>query len=130
MKKLIALLMALVMCLSLCACGIGTKNGKEAIKNELNGVYMTAWPYDHYASDVGQHCHMTYVFGNDYIHSYWVNDEAPDKNSKRSGTYQIKGKEIILQYDDGGAHSFAYSYQDGVLDLSDGSDPPHKKLDD
>lgn len=43
MKRLIALLMALVMCLTLCACGVD----EEKVKEELEGV----WEYSWYASE-------------------------------------------------------------------------------
>lgn len=117
MKKVLCLLLVLVMGLSLCAC---TDNSAE-IMGELNGVSHTGWTYDLYASDVNQHCHMTFVFSENSVESYWINDEAPDKNSTQYGTYQIKGKEIIIKYDDGTTRSLAYSYQNQVLDLSDGS---------
>lgn len=107
MKKLIALLVVLVLCLSLCAC-----SGKSDVKVALQGTWVANW------TAMGQQISRYYSFKGD---SYTTGGVAYlGELEPESGTYKIKGSTIELIPDDGsdgGELDYSYNKNSGTLNL-------------
>lgn len=112
MKRLIALLMALVMCLTLCACGVD----EEKVKEELEGV----WEYSWYATAVGFECSVVYQFGDN---GSMIKTNVRNGEETVNYGYYIVTNDVIEIYYAGESEiqaELTYKYKDGVLSLNDG----------
>ena len=88
MKRLTALVMALVMCLSLCACG----------GNKLNGTYEDNLGFS------------TITFKGDTIeYTSLASDEV------KTGTYVIEDGQILVSYDNGQSDTFEYDEETDTI---------------
>ncbi|MBQ9937903.1 MAG: hypothetical protein IJO96_00055 [Oscillospiraceae bacterium] len=94
MKKVLAIILVFAMCLSLCACGVD----KTAVDHELQGKWTIA-------SGIG-----VYVFNDGRFSCTTIVDT-------RSGSYEISGRKIKLNYDNGVNSKLSYSFNDGVLSI-------------
>lgn len=99
MKKLISLFMALVMCLSLCACGggSGSKNSTEEIETALNALWIDTAPLPGTDFFVIK----TYMFeGGNAVGgvdvSLGVGTNLP--LTRASGTYEITDGKIVIDW--------------------------------
>lgn len=84
MKRLVALLLALVMCLSLCACGGGSssKDFESTAEDEIIGKWVyntgiTTW---------------NFVFNEDMTCSYWAGTREPSNS-----TYTMENGELVIK---------------------------------
>ena len=114
MKKALSLILALVMCLSLCACGGSKENGvsKEKVEEELQGTWEHIW----YSSSDG-FTHRVFLEFDDGSLDYTVIRNG-DVTSKH-GYYVITNKVVEIWFD-GKGEPFAeltYKYEDGELSL-------------
>ena len=119
MKKAISLLLVLVMCLALCACG-----SKEKVKKEL---IQKPWSYEEYEYDSSfKTLEVTsYNFSNSgtvgYYHSvdcyFSFGGLSNIAKEKKNGTYTIEKNEIIISYDDGNDTILKYEYNNGELKI-------------
>ena len=123
MKKALSLILALVLCLSLCACGVSKENGvsKEKVEEELQGI----WEHTFYSSADG-FTHMVFFEFHEGSLDYTVY-RGGDVVS-RHGYYVITNKVVEIWFD-GEGEPFAeltYKYEDGELSLvNNGDGPPH-----
>lgn len=113
MKKVFSLILALVMCLSLCACGANKEKVKEEIQNELKGI----WEYSWYASAAGFECSVFYQFGDSGSMT-----ETNVRNGKETVNhgYYIVTDDVIEIYYAGESEvkaELTYTYEDGELSL-------------
>lgn len=109
MKRIIALLMALVMCLTLCACGVD----EEKVKEELEGV----WEYRWYATAVGFECSVVYQFGDN---GSMIKTNVRNGKETVNYGYYIVTDDVIEIYFTGESEiqaELTYTYKDGVLSL-------------
>ena len=105
MKKLLALLMVVVLCFSLCACGTD-----EANLTEIDSALQGAWEGNG----------ATYIFDNG---EFFCEVEIEGISlGARYGVYEITQSEIKLMYDNDVEASLKYSYEDGYLSFEDGLD--------
>ena len=113
MKKALSLLLALVMCLSLCACGVS----KEKVEEELQGT----WEYTWYASAVGFTCSVIYEFDDGFLdYTFIRNGDVTTK----SGYYVITNKVVEIWFAGEGEPyaELTYKYENGELSLVDYGD--------
>lgn len=118
MKRLFALLLALVMCLSLCACG----SNEEDIKKALIGDWI------HYGGIGAFAGSQTYSFAEDGRVLY-IRTDTMGTDPVKVGNYEIEDGYIEIVYsqlfnleddsltDYSGSHSLEYTYIDGVFRL-------------
>ena len=108
MKKALSLLLALVMCLSLCACGVS----KEKVEEELQGT----WEYTWYASAVGFTCSVIYEFDDGFLDYTFIRNG--DVTSKH-GYYVITNKVVEIWFAGEGEPyaELTYKYENGELSL-------------
>lgn len=99
MKKAVALLLALVMVLALCGCGLSS--------GDLVGVWNGSWEYNgNMINEIiafesnGHYEKAVYINGNPY--------------STESSTYEIKGNKLILHKNDDTGYT-EYKYHNGKL---------------
>lgn len=110
MKKLFALLLALVLCLSLCACGGANK---DDIREELQGTWRASWTTD------GARISRYYTFEGDRYTTGGVAFIVGELEPK-SGTYKISNSTIRLTPDDGSEGNeldYSYDKETGTLTL-------------
>ncbi len=131
MKKALSLILALVLCLGLCACGAGSMGTTAPVVTvddktftEMSAILTGEWGF--YLE--GNQKYQYYVFNADKTCS-WVtvaiNQETQEHvvETTWTGTYVITDKEVILtlKYDDGSAaHTthLTYLYLEGNLGLT------------
>ena len=128
MKKALSLLLALVMCLSLCACGVSKEKveegvSKEKVEEELQGIWEHIW----YSSRDGfTHCVFLEFDDGSLDYTVMRNGDV----ASRHGYYVITNKVVEIWFD-GEGEPFAeltYKYEDGELSLVNYGDgtPPGK----
>lgn len=101
MKKIVAMMLALAMCLSLCACG---GNPYAEVEEALQGE----WTYTHRYGD------SVYTF-NDGTVVCKGNTLGVEHTS--AGTYEIGDHAIHITYENGIEAVFEYIYENGELSL-------------
>lgn len=108
MKKIIVVLLILVMCIPLVACG----GNEDEIQNALQGSWVAEW------TAYGQSISRTYTFkGNNYTTSGITVFGSKDV---KTGTFEVKDSTIHLISDDGSSESdldFSYNKKTGELIL-------------
>lgn len=107
MKKMISLLLAFVLCLSLCACG----KTVEDIKKDVSGV----WSYSWYASAVNMDCCSVYIFSNDGKVTHFT-VRGDNHSEARYGTYKVQDKNIAIDLD-GNEIELDVAYKGNTLTL-------------
>lgn len=139
MKKFLTLLLATIMCVSLCACGENTVTGKsDEEKNqttenayaEVEEALLGDWGHcrifyadsEHSTIDLDYSMVIVYQFredGNCTKMSYKLYSDGRVKEGfSYSGTYEIKENEIIYKKTDGdGEQAFEYTFEDGTLHI-------------
>ena len=133
MKKAISLLMALVMCLSLCACGNKLDKQADEVAEKLDGAWAAVWN-----APVGE---MAYLYEFEHgggsagkVECYIVLDGDVLQHYK--GTYGVSIQTdgvvdltYVGKYDSDGnieklekimENTLNYTYEDGELELIDG----------
>ena len=118
MKKALSLLLALMMCLSLCACGVSKEKveegvSKEKVEEELQGTWERTW----YSSRDG-FTHIVFLEFDDGSLDYTVIRNG-DVAGSRHGYYVITNKVVEIWFA-GEGEPFAeltYKYEDGELSL-------------
>ena len=123
MKKIIALLLAIVMCLSMCACGTTGKNMKDSIVGTWKYYYELTEASVYY-ENVGDKCVQTielYKGGTGRI--YWYNETADHEGSNVPLTWEIKDDIVNITYDIGVVcnKGYEYDYETDKLKTVDGS---------
>ena len=129
MKKTLSLILALIMCLSLCACGggSGAKNSTEEIETALNALWIDTAPL----SDTDFLVVKTYMFeGGNAVGGVDVSLGAGTNLplTRASGTYEITDGKIVIDWttiteesDDLPAivpdSELTYQYNDNTLSL-------------
>ena len=121
MKKALCLMLALVMCLSLCSCGVS----KEQVEADLQGT----WEYTWYASAVGFNCSVIYTFDDGFLNYTFIRNGEP---TLKSGFYTITEDVIEIWFtgEDEPHAKLTYSYEDDKLclvDYGDGTVENHYK---
>ena len=114
MKKVLSAILALVICLSLCACGVS----KEKVEKDLQGT----WEYTWYASAVGFYCSSIYEFDDGYFVETFIRDG--EIVWVKNGFYIINEDEIEiwLSGEEDPYAILVYAYDDGELTLVDYGD--------
>lgn len=103
MKKIIVLMLALFLAFTMCACGVDT----NAVDDELQGTWL--WISDtglmeiHYSFMDGEVTVVDFLFG--------------EKNDVVKGSYEIKGKNIVIDYADRDTVKLSYRYENDELIL-------------
>lgn len=103
MKKAIVLMMILFVAITVCACGVDT----NAVDDELQGTWL--WISDtglmeiHYIFNDGEVRVVDFLFG--------------EKNDEAKGSYEIRGKNIVIDYADRGTVKLSYRYENDELIL-------------
>ena len=123
MKRLMLCFLAIVMCLSLCACGTTGKNMKDSIVGTWKYYYELAeasFPYE----NVGDKCVQTielYKGGTGRI--YWYNETCDHEGSNVPLTWEIKDDLVNITYELGvvGSYGYEYDYKTDKLKTVDGS---------
>lgn len=108
MKKPIALLLVMVICLSLCACG----GNQEEVKNALQGTWTAKWTY------AGMQISRYYTFkGNTYTTGgVAIFGEVQTE----TGTFEVMDTCIRLTPDDGSSAielDYTYNEKTGIVSL-------------
>lgn len=108
MKKPIALLLVMVICLSLCACG----GNQEEVKNALQGTWTAKWTY------AGTQISRYYTFkGNTYTTGgVAIFGEVQTE----TGTFEVMDTCIRLTPDDGSSAielDYTYNEKTGIVSL-------------
>ena len=123
MKKALSLILVLVMCLSLCACGGEKKVKKELIQRPWSYEEMVKTTYED-GSSISTREVTEYNFSNSgtvgYYHSvdcYYIGGQSNISKEKKNGTYTIEKDEIIISYDDGKDTILKYEYNNGELKI-------------
>jgi len=120
MKKVIAMVLAVIMCLSLAACGISEPNYEEVVPAELQGVWCDE-------SVVG--ILSLYAFKDNNVKTYVVK-KGVGGESLLSGTYTVSVEdEKKIKYDfDGEAGDSNFTYEDDTLVLIGAYNKEMKKM--
>lgn len=100
MKKVIALLLALALCVALCACGIS--------KEDVVGGWAGSYTYNGDSFSVG----LVLTEDGEYSKVIYKNGSP---SSSESGTYEIDGDEVVLHENGKSGTSTRYEYDDGAL---------------
>ena len=100
LKKLIAFVLVLVLCLSLAACAISNE--------ELVGVWVGEWNYE------GNNYKRGIVFNSDGSYVSVLNKNGSLHESEE-GTYEIDGKNVDLHPDGDQGHTTPFKYRSGKL---------------
>ena len=107
MKKISVLLLAGLMCLTLCACG-----GFDA--EEIDDALQGRWSYSWYASAIGKQCLSVYEFDDGEVKQVTVRGGV--EGDVQEGTYEISEDKIIVTFD-GYDEEFEYTFEDGDITL-------------
>ena len=100
MKKILAIGIVLIICISLCACGIS--------KEEAIGTWSASWVYN------GNNISSAFVLEVDGTFSE-VTYRNGSLSSTLTGTYEIEGSKVFL-YENGNKGSFMeFKYSGGAL---------------
>ena len=110
MKKIVALVLVLSICLALCACGVS----KAKVEEDLQG----GWEYVWYASAVGIYCFSYLEFDDGIVTYTFIRGQDTEV---QYGTYKIKGKKILIELEDR-EMELSYSYEDDELVLVNKTD--------
>ena len=114
MKKALSLILALVLCLSLCACGNNESKIKDAL---INGVWAsdettddgTVRTYDYkivfYSDGTVKKTHIHHTYN-------WPWKLDPEEETS-TGTWSIDGSNVILTFGNDAPKSFSFSYDEG-----------------
>lgn len=113
MKKVLSLILALVMCLYLCSCGVS----KEKVEEDLQGTWEYAW----YASAVGFDCSLIYEFDDGRLIKTSIRN---GETSSEKGFYIITDEEIEIWFygEEDPYARLVYTYEDKELTLVDYGD--------
>ncbi len=109
MKRALALILALVMCLSLAACGGGNKDN---VRDALQGSWVAKW------SAMGQPISRYYTFKGDKYTTGGV--AALGELETSTGTFEIRKDTIHLIPDDGSSGTdldYTYNKETGTIIL-------------
>lgn len=100
MKRAISFILAVMMCLSLCACG------SELTSGDLIGVWSGSWEYD------GNQFNKSIEFNRDgsFIAATYKNNTL---STVEEGTYTIDGREVICDLN---GPRIIYKYSGGKLE--------------
>ena len=120
MKKVIAMVLAVIMCLSLAACGISEPNYEEVVPAELQGVWC-----DESVDGIL----WLYAFKDNNVKTYLV-EKGVGAASLLSGTYTVSVEdEKKINYDfDGGTGYSNFTYEDDTLVLTNANNEEIKKM--
>lgn len=101
MKKILSIILVMVMCLSLCACGSKT----DKIKDAMQGTWVAEW------TAIGKNISRYYTFkGNKYTTG---GDAALGELATETGTFEITDSVIKFTPDDNSEHKdIEYSYNE------------------
>ena len=115
MKKILSFTLAIVMCLSLCACGgnggtAQSEDTTEEIDKNSTETYVGAWAYDTGKGNV-----ITYHFNKGGIGYY---EQATKENAKWEFTWEVKDGVVVTTRNAIGTtflESFELNDEDGAL---------------
>jgi ABC-type uncharacterized transport system auxiliary subunit len=93
MKKALSLILALVLCLSLCACGS---------KNKPNGSY---------SAEIAGKTFATLTFSGNKV-------TYEGSNRTTSGTFTLDGNTVIISYENGNSDKLEYNIEEDTLSLA------------
>ena len=111
MKKIIAFLLLVSLCVGLCACG----TSKQKVESDLQGH----WEYSWYASAVGLYCYSYYEFDSGTVNYTFIRGTS---TTVEHGTYEITGSQVIVTIDGSVKTRFDYSYEGDRLTLVNNGD--------
>ena len=137
MKRILAMILALVLCLGLCACGgseeVVTKPSKEDIKDAIiHDTWVASLEEDGIVEE------YTVKFLNNYeakeTSYYYYTDSGFSLSHTREGTYEITDDQIIISDSKNKVDIFIdYTYENGEISMIyihlDKRIPLHKKTD-
>ena len=117
MRKIISLVLMLVLCLSLCACGGvgGSENAKDALSIEESLVLGT-WVTDHTKMD-GRLINYTLTFFSDGSMTECYYDTAMDQQVKNVLKWSLSDNTITIE-SYFGSNTLTYSNENGIEKLS------------
>ena len=109
MKKLLALIMVLVLCLSLCACGGKKDDGRKLTSQEKK--YVGTWRCD--LSNLE-------LCSDGVMHKWYYSESDLAPMNETAGTWKLRGNEIVVYYDWNGGSSFdRYKIDGDTLKIRD-----------
>ena len=109
MKKMIAILLSLCICISLCACG--SNGGDSAMMKELK---TGTWTRNF--SAMGIKCSETFSFKNEG--KYDAASLIGSSGISEHGTYVVTDTTIDITNESGETRSITYTFEDGYLELT------------
>jgi len=128
MKRALSILLALIVTLSLCACGQSEEDvKKELIKNVWSNTEVVEethedyWTTTYYVTEYNfsNSGTVSYYYSVDlYFNSWSYNDNENITTEKKTGTYTIEDGEIIISFDDGQDVFLNYTYENEELVLT------------
>lgn len=128
MKKALSLILALVLCLSLCACGTTNGDNTLDVKDAVIGTWKCYYeltkdsPPDNKAGDTYSQTIELYKGGTGKI--YWYNETRNHEGNDYSLTWEIEDGVVNITYGIFGFNSYEgleYDFETDTLTMIDGS---------
>ena len=113
MKRILAMILALVLCLGLCACG-----ESQPTEEEVKSAIIKDCLYGTIENDYGHDCYTINFSNNNEATVLWEQSAGYVMDSHTyKGTYEIKKDQIIIS--DGGMDFFIdYTFQNGQISMT------------
>lgn len=125
MKKAISLLLAVIICFSLCACGANNDSNKSPFGKNDSEAYIGTWVYDTQKGNI-----ITYHFNKGGI-GYW--EQSTKSGAKWEFTWEVKDGVVVTTRNAVGT-TFLDSFElndelNALYLISDGNNEgPYKKM--